>query len=97
MINFNHNNLYIENIKCNGCEQEFCVTLRSDPDDENTKYCGSCYGHVVGLKEFQEVIDQMDIETQVLWQTPTNKVPKSVLVKVNFVDKSRNSKNESSD
>ncbi len=83
-------NLHIDNIKCQGCGEEFCVTLRSDPDDEDTTLCGTCYGHVAGLDKFQEVIEAMDLMTQVLWQCPTKKLPKAVLERTNFVDKKRN-------
>ena len=37
-------NLHIDNIECNGCKKEFCVTLRSDPDDASSVLCGTCYG-----------------------------------------------------
>lgn len=87
------NTLYIDPIKCNGCGVEYCILVREDEDNEDTKYCGCCFGHVVGLKDFESVIKQMDLLTQVLWQTPNTELPNKIKSQVEFVDKKRNVKN----
>lgn len=88
------NTLYFNPIKCNGCGVEYCILVREDEDNEDTKYCGCCFGHVVGLKEFESVIKEMDLLTQVIWQTPNAELSNEVKRKIVFVDKKRNVLND---
>ncbi len=87
------NRLYFDPIKCNGCGVKYCILVREYEDDEDTKYCGCCFGHVVGLKEFASVIKKMDLLTQVIWQTPNAELTDKVKSQIVFVDKRRNVKN----
>lgn len=84
------NTLYKDPIKCNGCGVEYCILVREDQDNEDTKYCGCCFGHIVGLKEFGTVINQMDLLNQVIWQTPYSELSNETKKLIDFVDKKRN-------
>jgi hypothetical protein len=86
----NHEIAYhLENIDCFGCHKQFCLTVRN-PENEEDKLCANCFGHIVGLDDYQKVLGELDELSITTWHTPVNELSKDDLKEIQFIQKSRN-------
>ena len=74
-------------IKCAGCGLSFTNTLRDGSLDDDLKYCGNCFFHVYGLKQYQDVLKNTTKHFQICWHTEITKLPKEVVAIIDWTDK----------
>ena len=78
--------LYTEPIHCNGCDRTFCITLHlQNSIDEKEKYCGDCFFHKYGLKEYQFAISKLNFIQVELWTKQLSEVSPEIMKLTKFV------------
>lgn len=70
--------LHKDPLECAGCHHHYGLTVRTDDSLNPDRFCGSCFAHMFGLKNYHKVYTTLNLIQIDLWEIPYAELPQEV-------------------
>jgi len=81
---------HVDHIECDGCHKFYCHLVREEQDN-NLRYCMTCFNHRNGLEKTKDVMKMLDegwfMYNTLLWEIPAKEIPKNIYDIIPFIQK----------